>query len=192
MLVTFTEKLQELLAARVAPVRLTEPEPAAAVIVPPPQEPVRPLGVATTKPEGRVSVNATPVRAVPVLGLVIVNVRLVVTFTLMLAAPKALVIDGGAITVMLAVLLVAPGPLCVDEIGPVVFALAPAVVPCTFTEIVQEPLAARVPPARLTGDGDGAGGTPLVWLQISRDAGRRFGPGNATSKGQHDGPSRSR
>ena len=27
----------------------------------------------------------------------------------------------------------------------------------------------------LTGDGDGAGGTPLVWLQISRDAGRRFG-----------------
>jgi len=27
----------------------------------------------------------------------------------------------------------------------------------------------------LTGDGDGAGGTPLVWLQISRDNGRRFG-----------------
>lgn len=27
----------------------------------------------------------------------------------------------------------------------------------------------------LTGDGDGSGGTPLVWLQISRDNGRRFG-----------------
>src|SRR5205814_10602755 len=113
MLCTFTEKLQELLAARVAPVRLTEPEPAAAVIVPPPQEPVRPLGVATTKPAGSVSVNATPVRAVPVLGLVIVNVRLVVTFTLMLAAAKGVVIVGGGMTVMLAGLLVARGAVWV-------------------------------------------------------------------------------
>ena len=58
---TFTEKLHEPLAARVAPERLTEVEPAATVIVPPPQLPVSPLGVATTKPDGKESVNETSV-----------------------------------------------------------------------------------------------------------------------------------
>ena len=40
----FTEKVQEALAARVAPARLTVPEPAVAVIVAPPQVPLKPFG----------------------------------------------------------------------------------------------------------------------------------------------------
>ena len=60
--VTLTEKVQDALAARLAPVRLTLPDPATAVIVPLPQEPVRPLGVETTSPAGNVSLKPTPER----------------------------------------------------------------------------------------------------------------------------------
>ena len=95
-------------------------EAAEVVMVPEPQEPVRPFGLATARPVGSVSPNATPLRATVALGLVMVKLRVVVAFRLMLAAPKALAIDGGPITVMLAVLLVAPAPLSVEEIGPVV------------------------------------------------------------------------
>ncbi len=70
--------------------------PAIAVIVPPPHEPVSPFGVATTRPAGSVSVKPTPVSAVPAFGLVSVKVSVVVPFTTMLAAPKALAIVGGA------------------------------------------------------------------------------------------------
>jgi len=58
--VTLTEKLQDPLAAKVAPLKLIAPVPAAAVIVPPAQEPDRPLGVATSSPAGRVSVKPMP------------------------------------------------------------------------------------------------------------------------------------
>ena len=50
----------------------------------------------------------------------------------MLAAPNAFAMLGGPITVMLAVLLVAPAPLSVDEIGPVVLFCTPAAMPVTF------------------------------------------------------------
>jgi len=60
--VTFSEKVQEAPAASVAPDRLMLLEPGTAVIVPPPQEPVKPLGVDTARPDGNVSVNAMPVR----------------------------------------------------------------------------------------------------------------------------------
>jgi hypothetical protein len=60
--VTFKENEQEELAERVAPERLTLLDPAAAVIVPPPQVPVKPFGTATTCPDGRVSVNPTPLK----------------------------------------------------------------------------------------------------------------------------------
>ena len=106
--------------ARVAPERLTLPEPATAVIVPPPQVPVRPFGVATTRPAGRVSVNATPVSE-------IVGVRIVdgkasarcVPFSGMLAAPNDLVIVGGVATVRFAV-AVLPVPPLVEVTLPVV------------------------------------------------------------------------
>ena len=101
--VTLTVKVQEPLAATVAPVRLMLPDPAVAVIVPLPHEPVRPLGVATSSPLGNVSVKATPVSAAEALLLVIVNIRLVLAFNRMLAAPNALAIDGGPTLVILAV-----------------------------------------------------------------------------------------
>jgi hypothetical protein len=75
--VTFTEKVQLAESASVAPARLTEDDPAVAVIVPPPQAPVSPLGVETTRPAGNESVKATPVKLVPALGFVTVKFRLV-------------------------------------------------------------------------------------------------------------------
>ena len=58
--VTLTEKVHSALAARVAPDRLTTAEFAVAVIVPPPHDPLSPFGVATTMPDGNVSVKARP------------------------------------------------------------------------------------------------------------------------------------
>jgi hypothetical protein len=59
--VTFTENVHELLAAIVPPERPIEFPPAAAVIVPEPHVPVRPLGVETSNPAGSVSLKNTPV-----------------------------------------------------------------------------------------------------------------------------------
>src|ERR1700704_1229542 len=81
-----------------------------------------------------------------------VNVRVVVPFRLMAAAPKAFAMLGGPITVRVAVLLVAPAPLSVDEIGPVVLSWTPAAIPVTFRLMLHEALAARVPPVRLMED----------------------------------------
>src|SRR5215471_3768570 len=63
--VTFTEKLHDPLVPRVPPERLTLPDPAVAAIVPAPQLPVTPFGVATTSPVGSASLNATPLRVLP-------------------------------------------------------------------------------------------------------------------------------
>ena len=65
--VTLTDNVQDALEARIPPERLTEPDPATAVAVPP-QVLVNALGVATTKPAGRLSVKAIPVRASVVFG----------------------------------------------------------------------------------------------------------------------------
>jgi hypothetical protein len=51
--------------------------------------------------------------------------------------------------VMVAVLLVAPGPLSVDETGPVVLFCTPAAMPCTFTLTLQLAFAASVALVRL-------------------------------------------
>jgi len=98
---TFTEIVQVAPGARLAPLKLMDEDPAVAVAVPV-QLLVRPLGVATTKPNGRLSVNATPFSVRFVLLLLSVNVRLVVPFSGIVAAPKAFVILGGLITVRLA------------------------------------------------------------------------------------------
>src|SRR5205085_1143684 len=101
--VTLTEKLTLLPAAREPPARLTVPEPAAAVTVPPPRLPpmsVKPLGLATTRPAGKLSVNDRPVRLAGLpAGLVMVKVRLVVALSGRLATPNAVPRDGGATTV---------------------------------------------------------------------------------------------
>lgn len=148
--VTFTENVQVAAAARVAPERLTDAEPAAAVMTPPPQEPVRPLGVETSRPPGRVSVKPTPVRLTVVFGLEIEKLRVVEAPKRMGVVPKVLVMEGGATTVSVAVLEVVPVPPSVDDTAPVVLFSTAAVDPVTFTEMVQLPLAAMVPPERLT------------------------------------------
>src|SRR5262249_2348856 len=136
--------VQEALAARVPPLRLIEPEPAVAVTVPP-QALLRPLGVATTSPAGRLSVNAIPVRARVVLGLVMLKVSDVLAPTRMLAAPKALVIVGGVPTVRFAV-AVLPVPPLVEVTLPVVLVYWPAAAPVTVTLNWHWPLAAMVAP----------------------------------------------
>ena len=65
--VTLIENVHEVLAERVAPDKLITLVPAVAVIVPPPQEPVHPLGVEMIRPAGSVSLNAMPLSAVVVL-----------------------------------------------------------------------------------------------------------------------------
>jgi hypothetical protein len=98
--VTFTEIVQDAFAARLNPLKLTVELPATAVMVPPPQVVDWPLGLATTNPAGRLSVNATPLKAVPVFGLVTAKFRTVVPLVRMDERPKALVITGGtAVTV---------------------------------------------------------------------------------------------
>lgn len=90
------------------------------MILPPPQDPVSLSGLATFSPEGRKSPNATPFRAAVGLGLLIVKLSVVVWCSLMLVAPKVVEILGDPSTLTVAVLLVAPGPLWVEEMGPVV------------------------------------------------------------------------
>ena len=70
--VTFTLNVHEALAASVAFDKLTLPEPAMAVMVPPPQLPLRPLGVEIRRPAGSVSLKPTPVSA-DVFGLLMVK-----------------------------------------------------------------------------------------------------------------------
>ena len=151
--VTLTEKLQPLFSASVAPDRLMTPVPAAAAMVPPPHEPVRPFGVDTTIPEGNVSVKPTPVRVPPggPLGLPIWNARDAVPPTAIEGMPNDLVIVGeelgGASTVRNAVAL-PPAPAFV-WMGLVKLTFPPAAVPVTLTENVHEAPCASVAPERM-------------------------------------------
>ena len=142
--VTFKLMVHEALAAKAPPVKLIEPDPAAAVTVPL-QVVVRPFGVATCSPAGSVSLNAMPVSASDVFGLLSVKVSEVFAPTRMLAAPKALVIVGGVATVKLAV-AVLPVPPLVEVTFPVVLVNCPAAAPVTVTENWQVPPAAIVAP----------------------------------------------
>ena len=110
--------VQEAFAARAPPVNEMEPEPAAAVTVPP-QLLVRAFGVATTRPAGSESENATPLSASVPFGLLMLKVRDVELFSRMLAAPNALVMVGGVATVRLAE-AVLPVPPLVEVTAPVV------------------------------------------------------------------------
>ena len=109
---TVTARVQDALAASVAPVRLTELVPAVAVAVPP-QVLVGLVDGAITKPLGRVSVNPTPVIEIAELLLVIVKVKLVVPFSGIEVAPKAAAKVGGVPTDSVAV-AVLPVPPVVD------------------------------------------------------------------------------
>jgi hypothetical protein len=93
--VTFNETRHDPTDGRVAPDKLTEDPPAIPVTVPP-QLLVRLLGDATTNPDGKLSVNATPDNEAEELGLLMLKVRLVIPFSGMLATPNVLTICGGA------------------------------------------------------------------------------------------------
>src|SRR5712671_306998 len=135
--VTLTENVQEEPAAgdavSVPPDKLTLPLPATAVMVPLPQDPVSPFGVASTRPAGRVSVKATPLSATFVFGFVMVKLNEVDPFNGMLAAPKDLVIVGGVATVRFAE-AVLPVPPLVEVTLPVVLVNWPEAAPVTVTE----------------------------------------------------------
>ena len=138
-----------LAAATVPPVSEMLPEPAVAVAVPP-QVLVKPFGVATTSPAGNVSVKATPVSATALAaGFVMVKVSVETPFTAIAVGLKALAIEGGATTLMDAE-AVPPVPPSTEVTCPVVLFLVPAAVPVTLTEKVQDVLAARLAPERLT------------------------------------------
>jgi hypothetical protein len=112
------------------------------VIVPPPHDPVRPLGVETASPAGKLSVNPIPVSdIVLVAGLVIVKLRALVPLREIAEGVKVLEIVGGegATTVTVAVLLVPTnegieGSTALPEVLKV-----PPLVPVTLTLIMQCP-----------------------------------------------------
>jgi hypothetical protein len=144
---TFTENVQEVFAPRAAPVKITTPVPAVAVIVPPLQVPaINPLGVAITRPAGSVSLKLTPVRAIAFTAVLeTVKLREVLPFSGIEAAPKLFEIEAGAPTVRLAV-AVFPLPPLLEDTAPVVSVKVPAPVSVTLTVSVQLPPTATEPP----------------------------------------------
>jgi len=140
---TLTLKVHDPPADSVPPVKLSEVEPALAEIIPAPHEPLRPLGVNIARLVWNVSVKPTPVSGEE-LGLLMVKLSEVDPVSGIMEAPKAFVIVGGATTVSVAVLLVGPVPVWVEEIAPVVLGLAPVVVPVTLILNVHEAPAASV------------------------------------------------
>jgi hypothetical protein len=143
--VTFAPTRQDAPGAKAAPVRLTDVEPAVAIAVPP-QVLLSPLGVVTTKPAGKLSVNATPViETTLAAGFVMRKLSEVEPFTATLAAPKDFAMTGGLATVRFA-LAVLPVPPFVELTAPVVLVRLPDAVPVTFTTTVQVLFTATVPP----------------------------------------------
>jgi hypothetical protein len=119
---TLTEKVHEAPIASVALEREMVPVPAVAVMLPPPHDPVRPLGVETATPDGKVSVKAMPVSVdTLVAGLVIVKASVLVPLRAIEEGVKDLVMVGGnEPTISVAVALL-PTPPSTDVTGPVVF-----------------------------------------------------------------------
>src|SRR5450755_214494 len=150
--VTLTLNAHVAPGASVVPDSVTAPDPGVATMAPPPQLPVRPLGVATTRPPGSASLKPTPVNVVVLFGLVIVKLSEVDSPSIIVTAPKDLAIVGGeaapGTTVMLAA-AVLPGPPPCEPTWLVKLFFNPSVVPVTSTLIVHEPPAPREPPAKL-------------------------------------------
>jgi hypothetical protein len=141
--VTVIEKVQLPPPATDPPLKLIKLPPLV-VTVPPPHAGLLPL--ATVKPAGSVSVKLTPVMPSEALVLVMVNVRLVVPPSGIVAAPKALLIVGAVATVSDAIAPVAPVPPLVELAAVVWLFFTPPVVPVTVTLNVQFPLCAIVAP----------------------------------------------
>jgi len=162
--VTLTENVQDEPAAgdaaSVPPDKLTvEGDPGGllivAVIVPLPHEPVT-IVDANLTPPGNESVNATPLNALTVSGLVTVKLNVLLLLSGMVFGLNDLLIVGAETTVSVSE-AVPPVPPSVELTLSVVLTCAPALIPVTLTENVHEPLEASVPPDKLTVDGDPGG-----------------------------------
>ena len=106
--VTVTFKVQLPFAAIVAPLKLIVP--GEVVVSVPPQGVLEPF--TTVNPAGSVSLKATPVRAaVFTTGLTRVKLRVVIPFNEIVAAPKLLLMLGGATTVRLSLAVLPVPPL---------------------------------------------------------------------------------
>lgn len=92
----------------VAPERLIARVPCVALIAPPPQEPEKPFGVATTSPLGNVSLNAIPVNEACWSRLRSVNVSGVDPPMGTDAAANPLTMRNGSTAVSVALVLPAP------------------------------------------------------------------------------------
>jgi hypothetical protein len=121
----------------------------AAALAEPPQPFDRPLGVFTTNPAGKLSLNPTPVSVVATFGFETVNVKLVVDPIGNTDFPNAFAIAGGATTTTFAD-AVFPVPPVVEDTAPEVFTFCPALVPTTSTFTVHEPDDGIDPPANDT------------------------------------------
>lgn len=132
--VTDTDTVQGGPGARLPPDKLTLLPPSAAVAEPR-QVALKLPGVATTRPAGKLSVNAIPVTVRLALVLLIVNVRLVVPFSGTVAAPNAFAIDGGLITVRVSE-DVLPLPWSLESMVTLLL-YTPSSVPCTSTVMVH-------------------------------------------------------
>src|SRR5258708_4427001 len=99
-------------------------------MVPLPQAPIMFGVAATTTPAGRLSVNATPLSGLKVLGLVMVKLNVLLLLIAMLVGVNDLAILGGAITFRLAD-AVRPVPPFVELTAPVVLVYWPAAAPVT-------------------------------------------------------------
>jgi hypothetical protein len=144
---TWTENVQLAPGASIAPERLIALVPCVELIVPPPQEPAKPGGVATTSPLGNMSENAIPVNVVCWSGLRSVNDKDVDPPRGIDAAPNPFTSFGGSTAVTVAV-LVLPGPA--SEPTVTVFVCGPACVAVTLRVTLQTVLASSMTPERLT------------------------------------------
>lgn len=95
--VTFTENVQDAPAFSCAPLSEMLFDPAAAVIVPPPQLPFRPFGLDTARPAGRPSENPIPLSDALEFGFASLNVSEVEAFRERVGAPNEIAIVGAVL-----------------------------------------------------------------------------------------------
>jgi hypothetical protein len=167
--VTSTWTVQVPLAAIEPPENESVIAPAEGENIGEPQPDVPAFGnAATCRLAGNESLKDTPVMLLE-LGFVIVKVKVLLPPTEVDTGRKALLILGGPITVMVAE-AVLPEPPSVEVTVLVVLVKTPAVVPVTFTLIVQVAPGSIVPPEKLMevapaeGEKDGEPHPPVVGL----------------------------
>jgi hypothetical protein len=164
--VAFTETVHDVLGPNVPLDKLTEEEPTTPEATPP-QVLLRLLGVATTRPAGKLSVKAILVRVTPKFGLVMLKVSEVTPFRGILAAPNALLMIGGLATVRVKICVASdPTPLCAVIVSTSTSSVPDKEVPASVA--VPFPLSIKVIPAGNipVSLNDGAGNPIVVTVKV--------------------------